>query len=143
MIKITKKILLPEDANLILMDVTPNRHFNLHMGASIRSLQELAEALEIMDDATFKHHVTKDKNDFSKWVNDVICDTELSKDLLNAKTREDALKIIKQRVKHLKKLKINHLIEQKLPPFNNEFLIGLVLGLVLGFLISAIINGLL
>ena len=142
MIKITNKILFPKDTDTILMDVVPKHEFNIHMGPSIKNLQELADALEIMDEDTFKHHVTKDRNDFSNWVNNVICDTELSQDLLNVKTREDALKITKQRVKQLKKLKINNLIKENLPPFNNEFLIGLVLGLVLGFLISAIINGL-
>ena len=122
------------------MDVVPKHEFNIYMGSSIKNLQELADALEIMDEDTFKHHVTKDRNDFSNWVMNVICDTELSKDLLNAKTRENTLEITKQRVKQLKKLKINNLIKENLPPFNNEFLIGLVLGLVLGFLISAIIN---
>lgn len=135
-----KKILLPEDVNLILMDVTPNQHFNLHMGASVRNLQGLAEALEIMDDTTFKHHVTKDKNDFSNWVNNVICDTELSKDLFKAKSRKKAFEAVSQRVEQLEKLKSVHVAKDKTNLFTDRFLIGLILGLVLGFVISAIIN---
>ncbi len=140
MIKITNKILFPKDTDTILMDVVPKHEFNIYMGPSIKNLQELADALEIMDEDIFEHHVTKDRNDFSNWVNNIICDTELSKELLNAKTKEKTFEAVSQRVKQLKKLKINNLIKENLPPFNNEFLIGLVLGLVLGFLISAIIN---
>ena len=137
-----RKILFPEDAKLILMDVVPKHYFNLHMGASIRNLQELAETLEIMDDATFKHHVTKNKNDFSNWVRDVINDVDLSKDLLKAKNRKKAFEITKERIEQLNELKKEYLIKEKLKFFNNEFFIGLVLGLVLGFVISAIINSL-
>jgi len=137
-----KKILLPEDVNLILMDVTPNQHFNLHMGTSIKNLQELAEALEIMDDDAFKHHVTKDKNDFSNWVKNVIYDVDLSKDLFNAKSRKKAFDVVSQRIEQLKKLRSGYATKDKTNLFTDRFLIGLVLGLVLGFLISAIINGL-
>ena len=138
MIKIVKN-LLPENANVILMDVTPNRYFNLHMGTSIKNLQELAETLEIMDDATFKHHVTKDGNDFSNWVKDVICDVDLSKNLLKAKTRKKAFDVVSHRIEQLKN---GHVAKDKTNLFSDRFLIGLILGLVLGFVISAIINGL-
>ena len=137
-----RKILFPEDAKLILMDVVPKHYFNLHMGASIRNLQELAETLEIMDDVTFKHHVTKGKNDFSSWVRDVINDVDLSKDLLKAKNRKKAFEAVSQRVEQLKELKKEYLVKEKLKFFNNEFFIGLLLGLILGFVISAIINSL-
>lgn len=140
MIKITKKILFPEDISLIMMDVVPKHEFNIHMGTSIKNLQELAEALEIMDDATFKHHVTKDRNDFSNWVKDIIEDVELGKDLLKAKTRKKAFEAVSKRVEQLKKLKSGHVAKDKTNLFTDKFLIGLILGLVLGFLISAIIN---
>ena len=122
------------------MDVVPKHQFNIHMGTSIKNLQELADALEIMDNAAFKHHVTKDKNDFSNWVRDIICDVDLSNDLLKAKTREKSFKAVSQRIKQLEKLKNGHTTKDKTSLFTNEFLIGLFLGLVLGFLISAIIN---
>ena len=137
MIKITKKILFPEDISLIMMDVVPKHEFNIHMGTSIKNLQELAEALEIMDEDTFKHHVTKDRNDFSNWVKDIIEDVELSKDLLKAKTRKKAFEAVSQRIEQLKS---GHVAKDKINLFTDKFLIGLILGLVLGFLISAIIN---
>ncbi len=137
-----KKILFPEDAKSILSDVNPEHKFNLHMGTSILNLEELAEALEIMDDVSFKHHVTKDRNDFSNWVRDVIKDVDLSNDLLKAKTRKKAFEIVSQRVEHLKMLKKDYLIKEKTSLVNNEFFIGLLLGLILGFVISAIINSL-
>jgi len=139
---IAKKILFPEDTNLIMMDVVPNHEFNIHMGTSIKNLHELADALEIMDENTFKHHVTKGKNDFSNWVKDIIEDVELSKDLLKAKTRKKAFEAVNQRIEQLKKLKSVCVAKDKTNLFTDRFLIGLILGLVLGFVISAIINGL-
>ncbi len=139
MIKIAKNNLLPENANLILSDVVPKHEFSIHMGISIKNLRELAEALEIMDDDAFKHHVTKEKNDFSNWVKDIIEDVELSKDLLKAKTRKKAFEAVSQRIEQLKS---GHVAKDKINLFTDKFLIGLILGLVIGFVISAIINGL-
>ena len=142
MIKIAKNNLLPEDANLILNDVVPKHEFNIHMGTSIKNLQELAEALEIMDDDAFNHHVTKEKNDFSNWVKDIIEDVELSNDLLKAKTRKKAFETVSQRIEQLEKLKSGLVVKDKTNFFTDRFLIGLIFGLALGFVISAIINNL-
>ncbi|PIZ53116.1 hypothetical protein COY26_02755 [Candidatus Woesearchaeota archaeon CG_4_10_14_0_2_um_filter_33_10] len=142
MIKIAKNNLLPEDANLILNDVVPKHEFNIHMGTSIKNLQELAEALEIMDNDAFKHHVTKEKNDFSNWVKDIIEDVELSNDLLKAKTRKKAFETVSQRIEQLEKLKSGLVVKDKTNFFTDRFLIGLIFGLALGFVISAIINNL-
>ncbi len=142
MIIIVRKILFPEDANLILTDVIPKHYFNLHMGTSIRNLQELADALEIMDENTFKHHVTKDKNDFSNWVKDVVCDIDLSKELLKAKTREEALKIMKKRIGKLDKLQRSYCPKEQLRCCVMEFFYGLAIGILLGLIIAAIRAGL-
>ena len=142
MIKIAKNNLLPEDAKLILSDVVTKHEFNIHMGTSIKNLQELAEALEIMDDDVFNHHVTKEKNDFSNWVKDIIEDVNLSNDLLKAKTRKKSFEAISKRIENLKKLKSGLVVKEKKSLFTNHFLIGLILGLALGFVISAIINNL-
>jgi len=142
MIKIVRKILFPEDAKLILMDVVPRHYFNLHMGAFVRNLQELADALEIMDENTFKHHVTKDRNDFSNWVRDVIYDIDLSRDLLKAKTREEALKTVRKRVEELDKLQRSYCPKEQLRCGVREFFCGLVIGIILGLIIAAIRAGL-
>ena len=134
--------MFPEDANLILTDVIPKHYFNLHMGTSIKNLHELADALEIMDENTFKHHVTKGRNDFSNWVKDIIGDVGLSNGLLKARTRKKAFEAVNQRIEQLKKLKSVNTAEDKTNLFTDRFLIGLILGLVFGFVISAIINGL-
>jgi len=141
-IKIAKNNLLPEDAKLILSDVVTKHEFNIHMGTSIKNLQELAEALEIMDDDVFNHHVTKEKNDFSNWVKDIIEDVELSNDLLKAKTRKKAFETVSQRIEQLEKLKSGLVVKDKTNFFTDRFLIGLIFGLALGFVISAIINNL-
>ena len=49
-----------------------DKEFVLKIGARLHNLGDLAEALDIMSDDTFKHHVTKTKNDFARWVRDVL-----------------------------------------------------------------------
>jgi len=141
MIKIARKILFPEDAKLILMDVVPKHEFNIHMGTSIKNLQELADALEIMDENTFKHHVTKDKNDFSNWIRDVINDIDLSKELLKAKTREETLKTVRKRIEELDKLQKSYCPKEQLRCGVREFFCGLIIGIILGLIIAAIRAG--
>jgi len=46
-------------------ELKDNEHFITVDGKRVKSLGELTEVLESMDDAHFKHHVNKDKNNFS------------------------------------------------------------------------------
>jgi len=86
--------------------------------------------------------VTKEKNDFSNWVKDIIEDVELSNDLLKAKTRKKTFETVSQRIEQLEKLKSGLVVKDKTNFFTDRFLIGLIFGLALGFVISAIINNL-
>ena len=63
-------------------------YFMVVDGSVIRSLYELAEALEWMSDDAYYYHVTQDRNDFCNWVNDIIKDTELAKKMGEAPNRE-------------------------------------------------------
>ncbi|MBD3313154.1 hypothetical protein GF345_01805 [Candidatus Woesearchaeota archaeon] len=65
--------------------------FHLNGGKVLTNLKELAEALESMDEGTFSHHANEGKNDFSRWVMDVINEKNLSVNLCG-KGREDARK---------------------------------------------------
>jgi hypothetical protein len=60
----------------------------------IKNLDELGAALRVMSEETFRYHVTVDRNDFSKWVEDVIGDHELSAALKNSSTRSQAGKLV-------------------------------------------------
>ena len=48
---------------------------------TVRSLGELAHALGVMHDPTFHHHVRKKRNDFARWVEEVLMDKKLAREL--------------------------------------------------------------
>ncbi|MBI3034391.1 hypothetical protein HYY72_04475 [Candidatus Woesearchaeota archaeon] len=93
-----------EDAKRILSDCTPDKCFWVNQGPILRNLNELSDALKGINDEQFTHHLNKDKNDFSKWVNDVFGDEELAKALSRVSTKTAAIKKINERIESLKKV---------------------------------------
>lgn len=85
-----------------LADVPADKVFRCHDGRVMKNLDELNFALREMADETFRYHVTLEKNDFGKWVQDVIGDYELSASLLSSSTRTRASKAVANRVAELK-----------------------------------------
>lgn len=69
-------------------------------GEVLNSLTALYQALASMDEEVFTYHVTKDKNDFSDWVEVVLCDEVCASDLRKAKNPDKACMVV---AKHLKK----------------------------------------
>ena len=61
--------------------IESEKAFWVNFGPIIHSLEELLIALRSMDDKTFRHHVTKNRNDFASWVNDVLREGGLAKKL--------------------------------------------------------------
>jgi len=86
-----------------LSDVNPNFVFWLCDGTTLKNLSELLEALKVMSRETFIYHVNSEKNDFAKWIEDIIKDEKLARDLRKVKTKRDTIKILKERIKWLKK----------------------------------------
>ncbi len=80
-----------------LADVPAGKAFLCHDGRVMKNLEELGVALREMSEETFRYHVTADRNDFSKWVEDVIGDHELSAVLKNSSTRSQAGKLVADR----------------------------------------------
>ena len=80
-----------------LSDVAADKVFWCHDGRVMKNLDELGAALREMSEETFQYHVTVDRNDFSKWVEDVIGDYELSAELKNSSTRNQAGKLLADR----------------------------------------------
>ncbi len=80
-----------------LSDVAADKVFWCHDGRVIKNMDELSAALREMSEDTFRYHVTVDRNDFSKWVEDVIGDHELSAVLKNSSTRSQAGKLMADR----------------------------------------------
>ena len=80
-----------------LSDVAADKVFWCHDGRVLKNLDELGAALREMSEETFQYHVTIDRNDFSKWVEDVIGDHELSAVLKHSSTRSQAGKLVANR----------------------------------------------
>ena len=75
----------------ILVEISPDKYFILKDGRKIKSIKELALILETLDDESFYHHVTTDRNDFATWINDVFDDEELSSEIKNITRRSDII----------------------------------------------------
>ncbi len=86
----------------ILNDTPPEFVFYLNDGKILHNPEELRDALYTMSDDTYAYHVTSEKNDFANWVNDIIHDSKLARDLRKARNREGAAKLVAQRVTYLK-----------------------------------------
>ncbi|MBI2133967.1 hypothetical protein HYU11_04765 [Candidatus Woesearchaeota archaeon] len=92
-----------EHAKKMLSECRPEYSFWINNGPIVKSLNELSSGLKGITDVQFTHHLNKEKNDFSKWVNDVIGDAELAEDLKKVKTKTAAIKKINERLEMLKK----------------------------------------
>ena len=92
-----------EDAMKYLRDAAPEQCFWINNGPILKNLFELGEALPNLNDETYNHHVSKEKNDFSRWINDVIGDQQLANELLSSKNKESSVKKIRNRLNSLKK----------------------------------------
>jgi len=82
-------------------DVPDIKSFITLDGDKIKNLSELSEKLETMQDKVYKHHVNEEKNDFSKWVNDVMDDEELAQDLMGTEKQEAQVAVLKAMIKKL------------------------------------------
>jgi len=81
-----------------LGDVAAEKYFFCQDGQVFRNLRELGTALSNMSLATYQHHVNESKNDFSNWVNQVIGDDKLSRDLLKSMSPVQAGKSVAARI---------------------------------------------
>lgn len=98
------KKMTKECAESFLRDVAPEQCFWVNNGPIIGNLSSLPKALKEISKETFLHHVNKDKNDFTVWINDVIGDKALAGELLKVKSKDALLKKIEARAKLLKKI---------------------------------------
>ena len=89
---------LKYDAQKFLNIVPEEYVFRCHDGRILKNVKELGEALAVMADETFAYHSNSEKTDFSNWVRDVIGDEKLAKDLENALNRNQATRIVTDRI---------------------------------------------
>ena len=92
-----------DEAKKYLCDAAPEQCFWVNNGPILKNLDELSSALTAMNDETFNHHVSSEKNDFSAWIKDVFGDQRLANGLLSSKNKESAVKKIRNRLNSLRK----------------------------------------
>jgi len=92
-IKVTR-----QDAEKLLADVPEDRAFWCSDGRVFKNIRDLSDGLVNMSDETFNYHSNDEKRDFSNWLNDVVEDEKLAKDLSNSITRREAAKRVNDRV---------------------------------------------
>ena len=96
MAKITR--ITKSAAEKMLADVPQDKQFWCQDNRVFKNMEELAIGLKAMSDETFRYHANETKNDFAKWVQEVVGDTRLSVALLRSSTRLQAVQAAAERV---------------------------------------------
>lgn len=81
-----------------LNDVPSDKVFYCCSGEVYRNVRELEAGLARMAEDFFVYHVNSEKNDFSKWVQDVIEDGYLAGRLAGCQNRAQALQAVRERL---------------------------------------------
>ena len=82
-----------------LMKACGEKCFWVCDGRVLYDLSDLKDALEKMSEDTFCYHVNKDKDDFTKWVEEVLKESELASQFKKAKNRQSFIEKIEARLK--------------------------------------------
>ncbi|MBU0666130.1 MAG: DUF5752 family protein [Nanoarchaeota archaeon] len=84
-----------------LSDVPPEKSFWFCNGTVVRNIYELVNEIEFMKIWDFVYHVNQDnrKNDFAKWVRDVLGDHALALKLEKILDRKKYSEVIRKRIK--------------------------------------------
>jgi hypothetical protein len=86
-------------AEAVVPDAPPDKCFWVNDGPVLKNLRELRDALaQNISDEQFAHHVGGDRNDFARWVEEVLGDATCAKALRRARTRDAALKAVAARL---------------------------------------------
>ena len=82
-----------------LVHALPEQAFWVVNGQILTNLIELRDALSIMSDDVFMHHVTKDRNDFADWIETVLQDAEIAHALRKSKKSNTSRDVIVQKLR--------------------------------------------
>jgi hypothetical protein len=99
MVKIVK--ISKEEAKRRLGDVSDDKRFWCHDGKTIKNVKELRKALTDMSDETFHYHLREGRNDFSKWIKEVVGDEKLANELSKVRSRIQASQAVAARISFL------------------------------------------
>jgi hypothetical protein len=87
-----------DDAHRVLRHVSDEKRFYCHDGKILNNIYELKIALEAMSAHCYNHHVTEEKNDFARWVREVLVDDKLSNDLVKCPDNKEATRTVAERI---------------------------------------------
>ena len=90
-----------EEAERRLSNVPEEHVFWCCDGSIYRNMRGLEEAFYSMSDDTFAFHANDSRNDFSNWVNDIIGDDKLARDLSKSHDKAKAAKCVSDRITFL------------------------------------------
>lgn len=92
--KVTKRRVKPS-----LINASDESSFWTRDGRILYNLRDLRDALKKISKESFTYHVNKDKDDFCKWMEEVLYENKLAKSLKKVKTCKPYLKKIEAAVK--------------------------------------------
>lgn len=78
------------------LSLRPEEYFYLRSGSSLKSIEELSDAIDSISKDDFLFHVNSEKNDFANWTKDVFDEKELAEKLFLTRTKEGAKKVLKE-----------------------------------------------
>jgi hypothetical protein len=90
-----------EEAQRRLADVADEKRFWCRDGRTVKNLRELEATLGDITDDVYHHHSGEGRNDFSKWVREVVADGTLANELSKAKSRMHASQAVAKRISFL------------------------------------------
>ncbi len=94
-----------ETAEHYLRDISPMwRAFWFHMHLYAKNLVEFSAGLEEIENGIYLYHAEGHKNDFSRWIREVVGDGALADKLEKVRTRVEATEVTKRRVAELQKI---------------------------------------
>ena len=67
----------------------------------IRNIKELYDAVYVMDEKTFNHHVNKYRNDICHWIDEELDDDRLARTLSKSLTKDWFIKVLSGEVAHI------------------------------------------
>ena len=86
-VKKTIKIKPAKSIAIAFKQAMPENEFYLIDGRRFKDMRELAIALIDMPEDIFRYHVNDEKNDFARWICDILEDKELAKKLEDIKDK--------------------------------------------------------
>ncbi len=67
-------------------------------GRVVKSLEELRDALKTMEEHVFKEHVTKNKNEFADWVEEILEEKDLARKMRSNRSQARMRKVVEKAV---------------------------------------------